>query len=231
VAFSATRSHPSSLLFAKFVRVCACWKTLGKEGPADFAAIRDVAHNDKDLKVDVRSDWTKLLITLPQHGRVDANGAPRRTNKGRRVDGTKEAFRKGLRHRQLVVCACICGKLTGRGQIPVIEFSNKRETTRAKAAAKAKKRADARDKDNDAGDAVAAAAQAATKAAAAAASAATAASAVAAALAAGIESASTVAAAARAAAEAAAVAIRASSAVAPAAKGRAAVEVERNDGM
>jgi len=143
-------------MFTKFVRVCACWKTLGKEGPPDFAAIRDVAHNDKDLKVDVRSDGTRLLITLPQHERVDANGAPRRTNRGRRVDGTKEALRKGLRHHQLVVCACICGTLTGRGQSPVIEFSNKRKTTRAKAAAKAKKRADARDKDDDAGDAIAA---------------------------------------------------------------------------
>lgn len=54
-----------------------------------------------------------LIVTLPLHARVDANGERRRSSSGRPLPGKNDAVRPGLRFKQRVMDACHCGKRRG----------------------------------------------------------------------------------------------------------------------
>jgi len=131
--FRTPRSHPSALVFTKVVRVCQCWKRLGRTGPADFATIANLARDDAELKLDDHEDGQELFITLPLHDVVDENGQRRRNDDGSPVLGKKEALRRGLRQRQKVVVACFCGKLTGVAESPIIQLLARRRVSKARA--------------------------------------------------------------------------------------------------
>jgi len=140
--FRTPRSHPSALVFTKIVRVCTCWKRLGRTGPADFATIRELARDDAELSIDEHHDGQELNITLPLHHLVDENGGRRRHDDGSPVLGKKEALRRGLRQRQKEVVACFCGKLTGVAESPVVKLVAQRRISKARADALSKERLD-----------------------------------------------------------------------------------------
>jgi len=140
--FRTPRSHPSALVFTKIVRVCTCWKRLGRTGPADFATIRELARDDAKLSMDEHHDGQELNITLPLHHLVDENGERRRHNDGSPVLGKKEALRRGLRQRQKEVVACFRGKLTGVAESPVVKLVAQRRISKARADALSKERLD-----------------------------------------------------------------------------------------
>ena len=123
LGFTTPRSHPSSLVYTKYIRLCTCWKTLGRDGLADFQAIRKLATDDPSLTLQQDSDTTGLCIALPLHDKVDKSGAPRRERDGSKVLGKKEAVRRGLRARQHEIRLCVCGKLDKRLRSPVVEFA------------------------------------------------------------------------------------------------------------
>ena len=124
LGFNTPRSHPSSMVYTKRIRVCGCWKTLGPDGLADFQAIKNLATDDPALTLQQDAETSGLRITLPLHGKVDKNGTPRRDKDGRKVPGKKEAVRRGLRARQHEIRLCICGKLSKELRSPVVEFAS-----------------------------------------------------------------------------------------------------------
>lgn len=121
LAFVTARSHPSSLVYTKHVRIWKCWTSLSVDGDEDFSAIRKVVEGDPELSIGPGGTDDVLVVTLPLPERADANGERRTTNDGRRRLGKKEALRRGLRHRQRVLIACICGRLGGKKSV-LVEF-------------------------------------------------------------------------------------------------------------
>lgn len=135
VKFSTPRSHPSSLVFTKHLRVCECWKSLGARGPADFQALQDIATEDQHLSVERRNNGAELVFTLPLHDVVDANKARRLDSMGNVLSGKKEALRRGLRKSQAVINACFCGRMTGQPSSRVMALARARQAaTKTKAA-------------------------------------------------------------------------------------------------
>lgn len=134
VKFSTPRSHPSSLVFTKHLRVCECWKSLGARGHADFQALQDIAAQDDHLSVESRNDGAELVFTLPLHDVVDANKARRLDSVGKVVRGQKEALRRGLRKSQAAINVCFCGRMTDKPASRVMALARARQ---AAAAAKA----------------------------------------------------------------------------------------------
>lgn len=114
MGFVTARSHPSSLIFTKVMRICRCWTSLSDGGDEDFAAIRNVVQDDPELNLGDGCADGLLVVTLPLHEQTDCNGERRTTSDGQRQPGKKEALRRGLRFRQQVVNACHCGKLGGK---------------------------------------------------------------------------------------------------------------------
>lgn len=134
VKYSTPRSHPSSLVFTKHLRVCECWKSLGARGPADFQALQEIAIQDEHLSVERRNDGAELVFTLPLHDVVDANKARRLDSTGKAVRGQKEALRRGLRKSQSVINVCFCGRMTGQQTSRVMALARARQavaTTKA----------------------------------------------------------------------------------------------------
>lgn len=127
VKFSTPRSHPSSLIFTKHIHVCSCWKTLGVLGSDDFAALATIGEESSELSVEHRADGEELVFTLPLHDHVDENKAKRLDPRGKPLTGKKEALRRGLRRRQGVIRACICGRLTGQQRSQVTDLARKRQ--------------------------------------------------------------------------------------------------------
>lgn len=127
VKFSTPRSHPSSLVFTKHLRVCECWKSLGTRGPADYQALQDIAAEDEHLSVQQRDNGADLVFTLPLHDVVDANKARRFDSSGKTLSGQKEALRRGLRKSQAVINACFCGRMTGRQPSRVMALARARQ--------------------------------------------------------------------------------------------------------
>lgn len=141
VKFSTPRSHPSSLVFTKYIQVCECWKTLGVQGTQDYEALATIAQDDEQLDVERRSltadedveedverrsgrEW--LSFTLPLHDVVDANKARRFATSGKKLTGKKETLRRGLARRLAVIKACFCGRLTGDSHSAVMNLSRAR---------------------------------------------------------------------------------------------------------
>eukprot|EP00170_Pyropia_yezoensis_P002588 contig_10902_g2592 len=137
IKFSTPRSHPSSLVYTKHIRLCKCWKTLGRHGAAEFEALQTIAIGDPNLLVESRNGGAELFFTLPLHDVVEANKARRFEPSGIPRTGKKEYLRRGLRKRQEVVTACFCGALTGT------DFSSVIPVARARRAAKEAKAAQA----------------------------------------------------------------------------------------
>lgn len=121
LGFVTARSHPSSLVFTKELHVCPCWTSLADGGTADFNAIRELVEKDPELTLLPGAEGGSLRVVLPLHARADANGERRRTSDNRPLLGKKEALRRGLRHKQRVVTACHCGKLTGGKRSGVVQ--------------------------------------------------------------------------------------------------------------
>jgi len=135
IGFSTPRSHPSSLVFTKVVRVCRCWKAFGRDGPADVEAVRALARDDAALELEELRGGDELRITLaPLRAAVDANGAARFRPDGTRVLGKKEALRRGLRVRQREICVCVCGRLQGRPKSAIVELAAARRAAAVRAA-------------------------------------------------------------------------------------------------
>lgn len=124
--FSTPRSHPSALIFTKFIYVCSCWKTLGEDGPADYSALRSISEDEEVLVVRSDANTDSLLVELPLHDRVDSNGKRRHDASGRPLLGKKEAVRRGLRRAQHTIVACFCGKLSPKS--PVMELLRQRQS-------------------------------------------------------------------------------------------------------
>ncbi|KAK1861880.1 hypothetical protein I4F81_004459 [Pyropia yezoensis] len=137
IKFSTPRSHPSSLVYTKHIRLCKCWKTVGRHGAAEFEALQTIAIGDPNLLVESRNGGAELYFTLLLHDVVDANKAKRFEPSGIPRTGKKEYLRRGLRKRQEVVTACFCGALTGT------DFSSFIAVARARRAAKEAKAAKA----------------------------------------------------------------------------------------
>lgn len=129
VKFSTPRTHPSSLVFTKHMRVCACFKSLGGRGPDDFQALQNIAAEDEHLSVEERNDGAELMFTLPLHNVVDANKARRVDSTGTVLSGKKEALRRGLRKRQAVVNVCFCGRMTGQSPSRVMALARARQAS------------------------------------------------------------------------------------------------------
>ncbi|KAK1866118.1 hypothetical protein I4F81_008638 [Pyropia yezoensis] len=105
INFSTSRSHPSSLLYTKFIRVCKCWATLGKDGPADYAALRSIAEDETEVNILNEGAARFLSVQLPLHERADDSGARKRDANGQPLIGKKEAVRRGLRRAQHTIVA------------------------------------------------------------------------------------------------------------------------------
>lgn len=114
VGFVTARSHPSSLVYTKQMRICKCWTSLSPGGDKDFSALRKVAVDDPELSVLNGGAEDVLVVNLPLHQRTDANGQRRTESNGKPVLGKNETLRRGLRFRQRVLDACHCGKLGGK---------------------------------------------------------------------------------------------------------------------
>ncbi|OSX74323.1 hypothetical protein BU14_0294s0014 [Porphyra umbilicalis] len=135
IGFSTPRSHPSSLVFTKVVRVCRCWKAFGRDGPADVEAVCALARDDAALELEEIRGGDELRITLaPLRAAVDANGAARFRPDGTRVPGKMEALRRGLRVRQREFCVCVCGRLQGRPKSATVELAAARRAAAMRAA-------------------------------------------------------------------------------------------------
>ncbi|KAK1862782.1 hypothetical protein I4F81_005349 [Pyropia yezoensis] len=141
VKFSTPRSHPSSLVYTKYIQVCECWKTLGVQGTQDYEALVTIAEDDEQLDVERRSltadedveedverrsgrEW--LSFTLPLHDVVDANKARRFDTSGKKLTGKKQTLRRGLARRLEVIKACFCGRFTGDCHSAVMNLSRAR---------------------------------------------------------------------------------------------------------
>lgn len=127
VKFTTPRSHPSSLIFTKYMHVCACWKTFGVCGTDDFAALATIGDESSELVVERRAGGQELVFTLPLHDQVDVNKAKRLDSKDRTLTGKKESLRRGLRRCQGVIKACVCGRLTGKGRSQVTDLARQRQ--------------------------------------------------------------------------------------------------------
>lgn len=127
VKLSTPRSHPSSLIFTNYIHVCACWKTLGVLGSEDFAALATIVEESAELSVEHRAGGRELVFTLPLSDHVDANKQKRLDAHGKPLTGKKEALRRGLRRRNDVIRACICGRHTGHQRSQVTEQARKRQ--------------------------------------------------------------------------------------------------------
>lgn len=134
MGFVTARSHPSSLIYTKEMRICKCWTSLSDGGDEDFSAISKVVQGDPELSLGDGCTENLLVVTLPLHEQADCNGERRTTSDGHRQLGKKEALRRGLRFRQRVVNACHCGKLGGKSSRLVEHLLQKR--ARAAAAEK-----------------------------------------------------------------------------------------------
>lgn len=132
--FSTPRSHPSSLIYTKYVRVCNCWASLGADGPADYAALRSLSRDEANLTVVSDAGEDFLLVELPLHERVEANGLRRRDSEGKPLLGKKESVRRGLRTAQHTIVACFCGRLTGTSS-SVMELLRQKQAAAAAARA------------------------------------------------------------------------------------------------
>lgn len=137
VKFSTPRSHPSSLVFTKHIRVCACWKTLGALGTKDYEALAIIGEQDELLDVERRSGGEELYFTLPLHDVVHANKARRLDASGRTLTGKKETLRRGLGRRQTVINACFCGRLPGNGPSAVMYMARARHAAARVSASRA----------------------------------------------------------------------------------------------
>lgn len=135
INFSTSRSHPSSLLYTKFLRVCKFWATLGKDGPADYAALSSIAKDETELKILNEGAARFLSGQLPLHERADDSVARKRDVNGQPLIAKKEVVRRGLRRAQHTNVACVCGDLAGKS--PVMEHLRQRQAATAAAAAAA----------------------------------------------------------------------------------------------
>lgn len=131
VNFATVRSHPSALIFTKELHICPCWTSLDDGGVADFDAIRELAEKDIELTLLPVVEGGPLRVVLPLHARVDANGERRRTSDNKPLLGKKEALRRGLKHKQRVITACHCGKLTGGKKSGVVDVLLRQRATAA----------------------------------------------------------------------------------------------------
>lgn len=132
LSFVTARSHPSSLVYTKQMRICKCWTSLSADGGEDFAAIRKVAQDDSELNVVEGETDDVLVVALPLHQRAEANGRRRTASDGRPISGKNETLRRGLRFRQRVVDACHCGKLGGKPS-RLVEFLKQKRASAAAA--------------------------------------------------------------------------------------------------
>lgn len=135
IKFSTPRSHPSSLVYTKYIRGCECWRTLGAHGSMEFEALKIIGEADPNIVVESRRGGAELCFTLPLHDVVDANSAKRVEPSGSSRSGKKDFFRRGIRRRQRVINACICGRLVGTDASVVIPVAQARRV--AKEAAEA----------------------------------------------------------------------------------------------
>lgn len=122
LAFATARSHPSSLVYTKQVRICKCWTSLSDEGDRDFAAIRKVVQDDPELTMEEDEPDDVLTVILPLHETADANGQKRLSSSGKPLLGKHASLRRGLRFRQREVTACHCGRLTGGNKSRLVQF-------------------------------------------------------------------------------------------------------------
>lgn len=129
IKFSTPRTHPSSLVFTKHLRVCDCWKSLGGRGPDDFQALQDIAAEDEHLSVVRRHNGAELMFTLPLHDVVETNKARRLDSTGKVLSGKKEALRRGLRKSQAVIDVCFCGRMTGQAPSRVMALARARKAS------------------------------------------------------------------------------------------------------
>ncbi|OSX79660.1 hypothetical protein BU14_0072s0018 [Porphyra umbilicalis] len=135
IHFSTPRSHPSALVFTEVIRVCKCCKAFGRDGTADFEAIRSLGHNDAELELEVVDGGDELKISLHSLKPVVAvSGTARQRADGTKVRGKKEALRRGLRRRQRVIVACVCGRLNGGEKSAVVEHAAARRAAAMRAA-------------------------------------------------------------------------------------------------
>jgi len=132
--FRTARSHPSSLIFTRVIRVCKCWRALGSTGPEDYNAVRDLAKDDDQFQLDERRGGDELIITMPLQDRAQENGERRLNSCGQPVLGKKEALRRSLRVRQRVISACFCGALTNKPRSAVMDLVPRMRAVRARAA-------------------------------------------------------------------------------------------------
>lgn len=79
----------------------------------DFEALKTIREADPNIVVESRRGGAELWFTLPLHDVVDANSAKRVEPSGSSRSGKKDFFRRGLRRRQRVINARICGRLVG----------------------------------------------------------------------------------------------------------------------
>lgn len=131
VGFVTARSHPSSLVYTKQMRICKCWTSLSPGGDKDFLALRKVAVEDPELSVVNGVAEDVLVVTLPLHQRINANGQRRAESNGKRALGKEETLRRGLRFRRRVLDGCHCGKLGGKKSRLVEFLKQKRKLTAA----------------------------------------------------------------------------------------------------
>ncbi|KAK1860252.1 hypothetical protein I4F81_002841 [Pyropia yezoensis] len=124
IKFSTPCSHPSSLAYTKYIRVCECWRTLGAHGSTEFEALKTIGETDTNIVFESRRGGAEMCFTLPLHDVVDANSAKWVEPSGSSRSGKKEFLRRGLRRRQQVINACICGMLVSTDEsvgIPVAQ--------------------------------------------------------------------------------------------------------------
>lgn len=128
IKFSTPRSHPSSLIFTKYVRVCGCWTTLGMLGGDDYDALATIAEETPELAVERRIGGEELLFTLPLHDRVEKNKERPMDAAGNPLRGKKESLLRRLRRRQQDIVACHCGRLTGKRTSAVMDLARQRQS-------------------------------------------------------------------------------------------------------
>lgn len=113
IGFVTARSHPSSMVYTKQMRICKCWSSLSPGGDKDFLALRQVAEDDPELSVVSGGAEDILMVNLPLQQRTDANGQRLTVSNDKPTSGKKETLRRGLRFRQRVLDACR-GRLGGK---------------------------------------------------------------------------------------------------------------------
>lgn len=85
--FVTKRSHPSSLVYTKQMRICKCWTSLSPGGDEDLSALRKVAEDDPQLSIMSGGADDVLVVNLPLHQRTDANGQRRTERTGKPILG------------------------------------------------------------------------------------------------------------------------------------------------